>query len=153
MKFKVLIFAFTLIVFSINLYADEYKFDYAVIDNEKVTTVSASNITAHLVSESKATVTYKNETVTLTSKDGYEYKGFGESGVVIVSNKVNGVLSRITIGGTFRGQTVILVYKRINSKQHLDDYGYFQIYCMPNYCGYHLFYSWAYRLEYCMFMG
>ena len=85
MKFKVLIFAFTLIVFSINLYADEYKFDYAVIDNEKVTTVSASNITAHLVSESKATVTYKNETVTLTSKDGYEYKGFG-------------VLSRITIG-------------------------------------------------------
>ena len=115
MKFKVLIFAFTLIVFSINLYADEYKFDYAVIDNEKVTTVSASNITAHLVSESKATVTYKNETVTLTSKDGYEYKGF-ESGVVIVSNKVNGVLSRITIGGTFRGQTVILVYKRINSK-------------------------------------
>jgi len=29
---------------------------------------------------------------------------------------VNGVLSRITIGGTFRGQTVILVYKRINSK-------------------------------------
>ena len=113
MKFKVLIFAFTLIVFSINLYADEYKFDYAVIDNEKVTT---SNITAHLVSESKATVTYKNETVTLTSKDGYEYKGFGESGVVIISNKVNGVLSRITIGGTFRGQTVILVYKRINSK-------------------------------------
>lgn len=99
MKFKVLIFAFTLIVFSINLYADEYKFDYAVIDNEKVTTV-----------------TYKNETVTLTSKDGYEYKGFGESGVVIISNKVNGVLSRITIGGTFRGQTVILVYKRINSK-------------------------------------
>ena len=78
MKFKVLIFAFTLIVFSINLYADEYKFDYAVIDNEKVTTVSASNITAHLVSESKATVTYKNETVTLTSKDGYEYKGFGK---------------------------------------------------------------------------
>ena len=113
---QVLIFAFTLIVFSINLYADEYKFDYAVIDNEKVTTVSASNITAHLVSESKATVTYKNETVTLTSKDGYEYKGFGESGVVIISNKVNGVLSRITIGGTFRGQTVILVYKRINSK-------------------------------------
>ena len=90
--------------------------DYAVIDNEKVTTVSASNITAHLISESKATVTYKNETVTLISKDGYEYKGFGESGVVIVSNRVNGVLSRITIGGTFRGQTVILVYKRINSK-------------------------------------
>ena len=63
MKFKVL--AFILIAFSINLYADEYKFDYAVIDNEKVTTVSASNITAHLISESKATVTYKNETVTL----------------------------------------------------------------------------------------
>ena len=101
MKFKFL--AFILIAFSINLYADEYKFDYAVIDNEKVTTVSASNITAHLISESKATVTY-------------EYKGFGESGVVIVSNRVNGVLSRITIGGTFRGQTVILVYKRINSK-------------------------------------
>lgn len=71
---------------------------------------------SHLISESKATVTYKNETVTLISKDGYEYKGFGESGVVIVSNRVNGVLSRITIGGTFRGQTVILVYKRINSK-------------------------------------
>lgn len=115
MKLKVAIFIFTFIAFSINLYADEYKFDYAVIDNEKVTTVSAPNITAHLVSASKATVTYKNETVTLTSKDGYEYKGFGESGVVVVSNKVNGVLSRITIGGTFRGQTVILVYKRINS--------------------------------------
>jgi hypothetical protein len=52
MKFKFL--AFILIAFSINLYADEYKFDYAVIDNEKVTTVSASNITAHLISESKA---------------------------------------------------------------------------------------------------
>ena len=114
MKFKFL--AFILIAFSINLYADEYKFDYAVIDNEKVTTVSASNITAHLISESKATVTYKNETVTLISKDGYEYKGFGESGVVIVSNRENGVLSRITIVGTFRVQTVILVYKRINSK-------------------------------------
>ena len=59
MKFKFL--AFILIAFSINLYADEYKFDYAVIDNEKVTTVSASNITAHLISESKATVTYKNK--------------------------------------------------------------------------------------------
>ncbi len=114
MKFKVL--AFILIVFSINLYADEYKFDYAVIDNEKVTTVSASNITAHLISESKATITYKNETVILTSKDGYEYKGFGESGVVVVSNKINGVLSRITIGRTFKGQTVILVYKRTNDK-------------------------------------
>lgn len=151
MKFKFL--AFILIAFSINLYADEYKFDYAVIDNEKVTTVSASNITAHLISESKATVTYKNETVTLISKDGYEYKGFGESGVVIVSNRVNGVLSRITIGGTFRGQTVILVYKRINSKSHLDNYGYSQIYCMSDYCSYHLFYSRAYCLEYCMFMG
>lgn len=116
MKLNFLLFVFTLIVFSINLYADEYKFDYAIIDNEKVTTVSASNITAYLISESKATVTYKNETIILTSKDGYEYKGFGESGTVIVSNKVNGVLSRITIGGTFRGQTVILVYKRINSK-------------------------------------
>ena len=48
MKLKFLVFAFTLIAFSINLYADEYKFDYAVIDNEKVTTVSASNITAHI---------------------------------------------------------------------------------------------------------
>ena len=116
MKFKFLVFAFTLIVFSINLYADEYKFDYAVIDNEKVTTVSASNITAHLISVSKATVTYKNETVILTSKDGCEYKGFGKNGVVVVSNKINGVLSRITIGGIFRGQTVILVYKRTNGK-------------------------------------
>lgn len=115
MKLKFLMFAFTLIAFCINLYADEYKFDYAIIDNEKVTTVSASNITAHLISESKATVTYKNETVTLISKDGYEYKGFSESGVVIVSNRVNGVLSRITIGGTFGGQTVILIYKRINN--------------------------------------
>ena len=43
MKLKVLIFVFALITLSINLYADEYKFDYAVIDNEKVTTVSASN--------------------------------------------------------------------------------------------------------------
>lgn len=106
MKFKFL--AFILIAFSINLYADEYKFDYAVIDNEKVTTVSASNITAHLISESKATVTYKNETVTLISKDGYEYKGFGESGVVIVSNRVNGVLSRITIGGTLEDKPLYL---------------------------------------------
>ncbi len=24
---------------------------------------------------------------------------------------------------------------------------------MYDYCSYHLFYSWAYRLEYCMFMG
>lgn len=115
MKLKVLVFVFTLITFSINLYADEYKFDYAVIDNEKVTTVSASNITAHLISASKATVNYKNETVTLISKDGYEYKGYGESGVVIVANKVNGVLSRITIGGHFNGQTVMLIYKRINN--------------------------------------
>lgn len=116
MKIKFVTSIFTLIAFSINLYADEYKFDYAVIDNEKVTTVSASNITAHLISASKAIVTYKNETVILTSKDGYEYKGFGESGVIVVSNKVNGVLSRITIGGTFKGQTVILVYKRTNDK-------------------------------------
>lgn len=116
MKIKFVTSIFTLIAFSINLYADEYKFDYAVIDNEKVTTVSASNITAHLISASKAIVTYKNETVILTSKDGYEYKGFGESGVIVVSNKVNGVLSRITIGGTFKGQTVILVYKRTNDR-------------------------------------
>lgn len=32
MKFKFL--AFILIAFSINLYADEYKFDYAVIGNK-----------------------------------------------------------------------------------------------------------------------
>lgn len=115
MNFKITIFIFTLITSSINVYADNYKFDYAVIDNEKVTTVSASNITAFLISASKATVTYKNETVVLTSKDGYEYKGYGESGVVIVSNKVNGVLSRITIGGLFNGQTVMLIYKRINN--------------------------------------
>ena len=78
--------------------------------------LSVSSILGGNIAYASATKTYKNETVTLTSKDGYEYKGFGESGVVIVSNKVNGVLSRITIGGTFRGQTVILVYKRINSK-------------------------------------
>ena len=71
MKFKVL--AFILIAFSINLYADEYKFDYAVIDNEKVTTVSASNITAHLISESKATVTYKNEKEIFSSSSSNDH--------------------------------------------------------------------------------
>lgn len=115
MKLKKVIFICTLIASSINVCADNYKFDYAVIDNEKVTTVSASNITAYLISASKAIITYKNETVTLTSKDGYEYKGDGESGVVIVANKVNGVLRRITIGGRFNGQAVMLIYKRIGN--------------------------------------
>lgn len=115
MRLKIITLIYTLIASSINVYADNYKFDYAVINNEKVTTVSASNITAFLISASKATVTYKNETVVLTSKDSYEYKGYGESGVVIVSNKANGILSRITIGGIFNGENVMLVYKRIDN--------------------------------------
>lgn len=115
MKLKIAILICTLIASSINMCADNYKFDYAVINNKKVTTVSASNITAFLISASKATVIYKNETVVLTSKDGYEYKGYGESGVVIVSNKVNGVLNRITIGGIFNGENVMLVYNRIDN--------------------------------------
>lgn len=116
MQQKILTLIIVLISFTCTTYADEYQFDYAIIDNEKVTTVSSPNITAYLISESKAVVTYKSETVTLISKDGYEYKGISKSGVVIVSNKINGMLSRITIGGSFRGQTVILVYKRINIK-------------------------------------
>lgn len=101
MKFKFLVFI--LIVFSINLYVDEYKFDYVVIDNEKVMIVSVLNIIVYFISEFKVIVIYKNEIVILIFKDGYEYKGFGESGVVIVFNRVNGVLSRIIIGGIFRG--------------------------------------------------
>lgn len=102
------------IVSAVTMYADNYEFDYAVIDNEKVTTVSAPNITANLVNACKATVTYRNETVVLTSEDGYEFKGFGESGVIIVAHKQNGALRRITIGAVYRGQTIMLVYKRIN---------------------------------------
>lgn len=91
-----------------------YKFDYAVIDNQKVTTVNAPNITANIINSAKATVTYQNEIITLTSKDGYEYKGYGQNRVVIVANKVNGVFSRITIGATVNNQTVMLVYKKNN---------------------------------------
>lgn len=112
MKLKIVMLICTFIASSINVCADNYKFDYAVINNEKVTTVSALNITAYLINASKATVIYKNETVIMTSKDGYEYKGSGDSGVVIVANKVNGVLSRITIGGLFNGETVMLIYKK-----------------------------------------
>lgn len=98
---------------SFSIYADNYKFDYAVIDNEKVTTVSAPNITANLISSYKATVTYGQETITLTSKDGYEYVGYGQNKVMIVANKINGALSRITIGCEVKGQIVMLIYKRI----------------------------------------
>lgn len=104
-----------LAVLSINTLADNYKFEYAVIDKEKVTTVNAPNITANVINLTKATVSYQSETITLTSKDGYEYKGYGKNGVMVVANKVNGVLSRITIGATVNNQTVMLVYKRINN--------------------------------------
>ncbi|WP_297273017.1 hypothetical protein [uncultured Bacteroides sp.] len=114
MKQKTIIFLLLITMISINAHADNYRFDYAVIDNEKVTTVSAPNITANLINSSKATVTYKNETIILTSKDGYEFKGFGESGVIIVAHKQNGALNRITIGAVFKGQTIMLIYKRIN---------------------------------------
>lgn len=92
-----------------------YKFDYAIIDNQKVTTVNAPNITANIINSTKATVTYQNETITLTSKDSYEYIGYGQNKVVIVANKVNGVFSRITIGATVNNQAIILIYKRINN--------------------------------------
>ena len=85
-------------MFSINILADNYKFDYAVINNEKVTTVNAPNITAVLV-----------------SKDSLKYEGRGKNGVIVVANKVKGVLSRITIGATVNNQIVMLVYKRINN--------------------------------------
>lgn len=91
-----------------------YKFDYVVIDNQKVTTVNAPNITANIINSAKATVTYQNEIITLTSKDGYEYKGYGQNRVVIVANKVNGAFSRITIGATINNQIVMLVYKKNN---------------------------------------
>ena len=92
-----------------------YKFDYAVIDNEKVTTVNAPNITATIISTTKATVTYQKETITLTSKDGIKYEGYGENGVIVVANRVKGVLSRITIGATVNNKIVMLIYKRINN--------------------------------------
>ena len=79
-------------MFSINILADNYKFDYA-----------------------KATVTYQNETIVLVSKDSLKYEGRGKNGVIVVANKVKGVLSRITIGATVNNQIVMLVYKRINN--------------------------------------
>ena len=100
---------------SINILADNYKFDYAVINDEKVTTVNAPNITATIISTTKATVTYQKETITLTSKDGIKYEGYGENGVMVIANKVNNVLSRITIGATVKTQVVMLIYKRINN--------------------------------------
>ena len=102
-------------MFSINILADNYKFDYAVINNEKVTTVNAPNITATLISSTKDTVTYQNETIVLVSKDSLKYEGRGKNGVIVVANKVKGVLSRITIGATVNNQIVMLVYKRINN--------------------------------------
>lgn len=90
-----------------------YKFDYAIINNEKVTTVNAPNITATLISSTKATVTYQNETIVLVSKDSLKYEGRGKNGVIVVANKVKGVLSRITIGATVNNQIVMLIYKRI----------------------------------------
>ena len=102
-------------MFSINILADNYKFDYAVINNEKVTTVNASNITANLMSATNATVTCQNETIVLTSKDSLKYEGRGKNGVIVVANKAKGVLSRITIGATVNNQIVMLIYKRINN--------------------------------------
>lgn len=113
MELRKIFFICLLGMFSINILADNYKFDYAVINNEKVTTVNAPNITATLISSTKATVTYQNETITLTSKDGYEYRGYGKNGVMVVANKAKGVLSRITIGATVNNQIVMLIYKRI----------------------------------------
>lgn len=100
---------------STNMGYSTYKFDYAIIDNQKVTTVNAPNITASIINTTKVTVTYQNETITLTSKDGYEYKGYGQNGVVIIANRVGGVISRITIGATVKIQEVMLIYKRINN--------------------------------------
>lgn len=115
MRLRKILFTCLLAVFSTNVLADNYKFDYAVIGNEKVTTVNAPNITANVISATKATVTYQRETITLTSQDGNEYKGYGKNGVIVVANKINGVLSRITIGATVNNQTVMLIYKRINN--------------------------------------
>lgn len=115
MKLRKIFFICLLAIFSTNAFADNYKFDYAVIGNEKVTTVNAPNIVANIISTTKATVAYQNETITLTSQNGYEYKGYGKNGVIVVANKVNGVLGRITIGATVNNQTVMLIYKRINN--------------------------------------
>lgn len=100
---------------STNMGYSTYKFDYAIIDNQKVITVNAPSITVSIINTTKVTVTHQNETITITSKDGYEYKGYGQNGVMVVANKVNGVLSRITIGATVNNQTVMLIYKRINN--------------------------------------
>ena len=109
MELRRILFICLLGMFSINILADNYKFDYAVINNEKVTTVNAPNITATLISSTKATVTYQNETIVLVSKDNFK------NGVIVVANKVKGVLSRITIGATVNNQIVMLIYKRINN--------------------------------------
>ena len=114
MELRRILFICLLGMFSINILADNYKFDYAVINNEKVT-VNAPNITATLISSTKATVTYQNETIVLVSKDNLKYEGRGKNGVIVVANKVKGVLSRITIGATVNNQIVMLIYKRINN--------------------------------------
>ena len=118
-------------MFSINILADNYKFDYAVINNEKVTTVNAPNITATLISSTKATVTYQNETIVLVSKDSLKYEGRGKNGVIVVANKVKGVLSRITIGATVNNQIVMLVYKQIYHESRY--WTYIQIHFSYNY--------------------
>ena len=115
MELRRILFICLLGMFSINILADNYKFDYAVINNEKVTTVNAPNITATLISSTKATVTYQNETIVLVSKDNLKYEGRGKNGVIVVANKVKGVLSRITIGATVNNQIVMLIYKRIKN--------------------------------------
>ena len=50
MRLRKILFTCLLAVFSANVLADNYKFDYAVIGNEKVTTVNAPNITANVIS-------------------------------------------------------------------------------------------------------
>lgn len=115
MRLRKILLIGLLALLSINALADNYKFDYAIINNEKVTTVNAPNITATMISDTKAIVTYQRETITLTSKDGFKYEGYGENGVMVVANKVNNVLSRITIGATVKTQVVMLVYKRISN--------------------------------------
>ena len=67
MELRRILFICLLGMFSINILADNYKFDYAVINNEKVTTVNAPYISATLISSSKATVTYQNESFVLVS--------------------------------------------------------------------------------------
>lgn len=107
------ILLFLLINVSLNSLADSYKFDYAVIDKEKVTTVNAPNITLDIKND-KVIVSYGNESIELKTTNGIDYRGNGQQGVVIVSTKVNGIFTRITIKAKVKEQAILLVYKRIN---------------------------------------